>query len=310
MTSREDFTFPSTDGKSTIAAMRWLPEGEPRAVLQIAHGMQEHIERYDEFARYLAERGFLVVGNSHLGHGKTAPTADDLGYFGPNPSDLVVADLHVLRTSEQGAHPGLPYFMMGHSMGSFMLRKYLALHGEGLAGAIIMGTGFTPEGTTKAGIAVIGLLEKLFGERHHSQLVASLAFGSAYKPYDMTGADPTRSWLSHDIDRVKAYYADPLCGNPFTLNGYRGLMESVQFSCNQQNVNAIPKDLPVLLVSGALDPVGNAGLGVQQVHRLFIVAGIEDLELKLYDGMLHEVLNETDRNQVFADLANWLESRL
>jgi alpha-beta hydrolase superfamily lysophospholipase len=306
----ERFTFPSTDGKTQIAAA-YMHAGEaPRAILQIAHGMQEHIERYEDFAKYLVPRGIIVAGNDHLGHGQSVNSPDDLGYFGKGASNLVVGDMHRLRKQMQQKFPGVPYFMLGHSMGSFMLRKYLALNGAGLAGAIVMGTGFTPEGTTKAGLAVIDGLSRLRGDRHKSQFVAGLAFGKDYKPYDMTGNEPERSWLSHNVDNVKAYYADPLCGFPFTLNGYRGLMEAVQFSCKQENVNAIPADLPILLVSGELDPVGAAGAGVRQVHRMMLTAGIQDLTLKLYPDMLHEILNEPDHDVVFADLADWMEARL
>lgn len=313
MTSKfqfESFTFPSCDGKTAISAAFIQPEGEPKAILQIAHGMQEHIDRYAGFAKYLVERGIVVAGNDHLGHGKSVASADELGYFGDGASNLVVGDMHKLRRIMQEKFPGVPYFMLGHSMGSFMLRKYLALNGKGLAGAIVMGTGFTPEGTTKAGLGVIGLLSRVRGERHKSTFVANLAFGKDYKPYDMTGNEPERSWLSHNVKNVKAYYADPLCGFPFTLNGYKGLMEAVQFSCKQENVNSIPANLPILLVSGALDPVGGAGAGVRKVHEMMQTAGIQDLTLKLYPGMLHEILNEPDRQQVFADLAEWIEERL
>ena len=310
MMTREDFTFPSCDGRTDIAAVRWIPDGEPHAVLQIAHGMQEHILRYDAFARFLAERGFLVVGNDHLGHGRTAKDASDLGYFGIGPSDLVVGDMHRLRLKAESAHPGLPYFMLGHSMGSFMLRKYLSLHGRGLAGAIVMGTGFTPAGTTAAGLALIRVLTLLKGERHQSAAIANLAFGKDYAPYDMTGKEPERSWLSHNVQNVKDYYADPLCGNPFTLNGYQGLMEAVQFSCDAQNARKIPADVPVLVVSGELDPVGAAGTGVRKAYNLMKEAGIRDLSLKLYPGMLHEILNEIDNACVLEDLAAWMEARI
>ena len=306
----ERFTVPSTDGKTQISAGYMRPSGAAKAVLQIAHGMQEHISRYEDFAAFLAERGFVVAGNDHLGHGESINSPDDLGYFGEGASNLVVGDMHQLRKAMQAKYPGLPYFMLGHSMGSFMLRKYLALNGKGLAGAIVMGTGFTPAGTTKAGLAVINGLSRVRGERHKSQFVANLAFGKDYKPYDMTGTEPERSWLSHNVENVKAYYADPLCGFPFTLNGYRGLMEAVQFSCAQENVNAIPVNLPILLVSGALDPVGGAGAGVRKVHDMMSIAGIRDLELKLYPGMLHEILNEPDHDVVYADLEAWMEARL
>ena len=308
---REDFTFPSTDGKNAIAVMCVKPAGEPKAILQIAHGMQEHIDRYEDFARYLAEHaGMLVLGNDHLGHGHSVSTPDDLGYFGPSPSNLVVGDMQRLRTLTQKKYPGVPYFMLGHSMGSFMLRKYLALNGQGLAGAIVMGTGFTPEPTTKAGLRVIDILSRAKGDRFESNLLPKLAFGKDYQPYDMTGNEPERSWLSHNVDNVKAYYADPLCGFPFTLNGYKGLMEAVLFSCKQENVNAIPAELPVLLISGELDPVGGASKGVRIVHEMMKKAGIRDLELKLYPQMLHEILNEPDHQVVYDDIKGWLEARM
>ena len=307
---REEFTFPSTDRKNTIAAVCRHTDGEPKAILQIAHGMQEHIARYDDFMLFLAQHGILAVGNDHLGHGHSVATNDDLGFFGPSPSNLVVGDIQRLRALMQEKYPDTPYFMLGHSMGSYMLRKYLALNGKGLAGAIVMGTGYTPDATTGAGLRVIDVLTKVKGERFQSNLLPKLAFGKDYKPYDMTGAEPERSWLSHSIENVKAYYADPLCGFPFTVNGYRGLMEAVRFSCKQENVNAIPGDLPILLVSGALDPVGAVGEGVRTVHRMMKQAGIHDLELKLYPDMLHEILNEPDHQVVYDDILHWIEARI
>ncbi|MDO4399695.1 MAG: alpha/beta fold hydrolase [Coriobacteriia bacterium] len=309
MTTVKDIRFASADGKNTIAGIAWLPDGEPKAVLQIAHGMQEHISRYGEFAQYLAERGFAVVGNDHLGHGRSG-APEDLGYFGDSPSNLVVADMHQLRKLTQAQYPGVPYFMLGHSMGSFMLRKYLALSGTGLAGAIVMGTGFTPAAATNGGLMLIKRGTKRRGGHYASDFIAKLTFGKDYAPYDMTGNEPERSWLSHNVENVRAYYADPLCGFPFTLNGYQGLLEAVKFSCDPKNVQAIPSSLPIFLVSGELDPVGGAGKGVRKVHEMMQAAGIEDLELKLYPGMLHEILNEPDRAQVYEDLATWMEARI
>ena len=309
MTTVKDLSFASTDGKNTIAGIAWIPDGEPKAVLQIAHGMQEHIARYREFARFLADRGFVVVGNDHLGHGRSG-SSEDLGYFGDSPSNLVVADMHRLRKLTQEQYPGIPYFMLGHSMGSFMLRKYLALSGEGLAGAIVMGTGFTPESATNAGLALIERGTKRRGGHYISKLIAKMTFGKDYAPYDMTGNEPERSWISHNVQNIREYYADPLCGFPFTLNGFQGLLEAVKFSCDPKNVQAIPVDLPIFIVSGELDPVGGVGKGVQQVHKMMKAAGIKDLEMKLYPGMLHEILNEPGRAQVYQDLAEWMEARI
>lgn len=162
MTKEEKFTFLSADGKTTIHAVKWIPEdGKYEAILQITHGMIEFVERYRPFAEFLTENGFMVVGHDHLGHGDSVASKDDWGYFAENPSDTVIADMHALRTMIQKENPGVPYFMMGHSMGSYMLRKYLTIHNDDLRGAIIMGTGCVPDNTTKLGINVCKFLDKI-----------------------------------------------------------------------------------------------------------------------------------------------------
>ena len=161
MTKEEVFSFPSADGRTTVHAVRWTPEdGKYRAVLQITHGMVEYIERYRAFAEFLNDNGFLVVGHDHIGHGESVVSKDEWGFFAEHPSDTVVADMHALREITRKEHPGVPYFMLGHSMGSYMLRKYLAIHGEGLTGAIIMGTGCIPDNTTKLAMFIAKLQAK------------------------------------------------------------------------------------------------------------------------------------------------------
>ena len=188
MAKEEKFTFLSADGKTTIHAVKWIPEdGKYEAILQITHGMIEFVERYRLFAEFLTENGFMVVGHDHLGHGDSVASKDDWGYFAENPSDTVIADMHALRTMIQKENPGVPYFMMGHSMGSYMLRKSLTIHNDDLRGAIIMGTGCVPDNTTKLGINVCKFLAKIFGWHHRSRLVESLSFGGPYKKYDLSG---------------------------------------------------------------------------------------------------------------------------
>lgn len=319
MTNKEDFYFLSADGKTRIHGVKWIPVGETsvperdpdevvfRGVLQITHGMVEYIERYDEFARYMTKQGFLVVGHDHLGHGRSVSDTGDWGYFaGENPSDTVVADMHQLRSAVQKEYPQLPYFMLGHSMGSYMLRKYLVLHPEHLAGAIIMGTGFIPRSAAGFALTFTKCMAAVKGWHHRSRLISDLTFGRSYKKYDLSGQNPANSWLTKDENMVRKYYSEPQCTFTFTLNGYRGLFEAVLFSCNPANAAKLPQDLPLFLVSGADDPVGDAGTGVRKVYDMYQKAGIRDITCKLYENDRHEILNETDREAVYQDIAEWI----
>lgn len=307
-----NFTFLSNDGKTAVHAVKWAPDnGEYKAILQITHGMVEFIERYAAFAEFLTENGYMVVGHDHIGHGQSVESKEDWGFFAEeNPSDVVVADIHKLRTLVQEENPDVPYFMMGHSMGSFMLRKYLALHNENLRGAIIMGTGFIPEKMTNLALKLTGFVTKFRGVKYRSKLIQSLAFGADYKGFDMTGEKPEDSWLTKDVEIVKQYYNEPRCTFMFTVNGYKGLFEAVNFSCNPENAAKIPKKLPLFIVSGEQDPVGGLGKGVMDVYEMYKSAGIQDLTYKLYDNDRHEILNETDREVVYSDLLAWMNVRI
>ena len=311
MTKEEVFSFPSADGRTTVHAVRWTPEdGKYRAVLQITHGMVEYIERYRAFAEFLNDNGFLVVGHDHIGHGESVVSKDEWGYFAEHPSDTVVADMHTLREMTQKEHPGVPYFMLGHSMGSYMLRKYLAIHGEGLTGAIIMGTGCIPDNTTKLAMFIAKLQAAFFGWHHRSKLLQKLSYDKYYHQFDLTGKDASNSWLTKDEEIVKTYYADPKCTFVFTVNAYMGLFEAVLFDNQQENIEAVPKSLPLFFVSGAMDPVGGCGSGVKKVYNKFDTAGKEDITLKLYDNDRHEILNETDRDVVYHDILAWMNVHL
>lgn len=311
MTKEEVFSFPSADGRTTVHAVRWTPEdGKYRAVLQITHGMVEYIERYRAFAEFLNDNGFLVVGHDHIGHGESVVSKDEWGYFAEHPSDTVVADMHTLREMTQKEHPGVPYFMLGHSMGSYMLRKYLAIHGEGLTGAIIMGTGCIQDNTTKLAMFIAKLQAAFFGWHHRSKLLQKLSYDKYYHQFDLTGKDASNSWLTKDEEIVKTYYADPKCTFVFTVNAYMGLFEAVLFDNQQENIEAVPKSLPLFFVSGAMDPVGSCGSGVKKVYNKFDTAGKEDITWKLYDNDRHEILNETDRDVVYHDILAWMNVHL
>ena len=309
---RESFHFLSADGKTQINAARWVPEGEPRYIVQLVHGMVEFIDRYSDFAEYLASHGILVVGHDHLGHGDSVTSKDEWGYMGDqNPSGILLEDMHALRVMTQKEHPSLPYFILGHSMGSYLLRKYLAFHGKGLAGAIVMGTGDVAPAVAGFGGGLCALIGKTRGWHHRSQTLAKLAMGGgAYKQFDSTGKEPERSWLTRDTEIVKRYYAEPRCTFTFTASGYKALMDAVAFDGKPANIAKIPADLPILLISGDRDPVGDLGEGVRRVDARMRGAGLKDVTLKLWPDCRHEVLNELNRQEVYAYILDWLEKHV
>lgn len=302
---KTEFTYPSHDGITQIHAICWEPEEKPVAVLQISHGMVEYINRYDEFAVFLTEHGYAVVGNDHLGHGKSIKDDSCLGYFAEHDGNqAVLRDLHQLRLMTQKRFPDVPYFLLGHSMGSFLARQYLCLHGKGLAGAIIMGTGQQPRMATTFGMALCKTMAVFTGWKYRSFLVDAMAFGGYNRKF---GSLKGREWLSRNEENVSAYLKDPLCTYRFTLNGYYNLFYSIQMLSDREVLKRMPEHLPVFLVAGEDDPVGNAGKSVKQVYEQFLDLGMKDVTIKLYPQDRHEILNETDREEVYQDILRWME---
>ncbi len=309
---KEEFGFLSNDGVTNIHAVKWIPDsGEYKAIFQISHGMVEYIERYEDFACFLTDNGYLVVGHDHLGHGHSVSRPEDLGYFTENnPSDVLIEDMNQLREIIQKDNPDKPYFMLGHSMGSYMLRKYLAKYNQNLRGAIICGTGYASDAKTKFGLRVAKILSKMKGSHYRSKFYEKLTYGKSYKTFDMTGIDPSKSQLTRDIEIVKKYNSNPLCSYIFTMNGYRGLLEAVYFSCQQENVNKIPNKLPIFIISGSNDPVGDLGAGVKKVYDMFFKSGKVDLTYKIYEDYRHEILNEIGKEKVYEDILAWTNVRI
>ena len=309
MIKKENFNFLSSDNKTKINACKWYKEEtNHKAIIQLTHGMIEYIDRYDDFAKFLAENDFLVIGHDHLGHGDSVESEKNFGYFGKHPSRLVVSDMNKLR--KKFFKEDVPYFILGHSMGSYMLRKYLSIYGNDLSGAIIMGTGYIPGIVTTLGKTVAHLEALFLGWRHRSKLLQKLSYDKYYKRYSLDGSDSKNSWLTKDEEKVKKYYQDPKSTYIFTDNGYLGLFEAVEYSCKKKNIDKIPKDLPILFVSGKEDPVGQNGKGVEKVYRLFKEKNIQDVSLKLYENDRHEILNEIDKEKVYKDILDWLNSKI
>lgn len=308
MTKRE-FTFPSTDRRTKIHAIEWIPEGDVKAVLQIAHGMVEYIDRYHEFATYLADKGIYVVGHDHLGHGQSINNEEEYGYFPqPDGNKMVIGDIHRLRKLTEEKYPEAPYFMLGHSMGSFLLRQYLTMHSEGLAGAVIMGTGHQPKIILSAGQMVCKITALFKGWKCRSKLVNNLSFGSYNKKFEP--AETSKDWITSYKPIRDKYVQDPLTSFTFTVGGYYQMFKGMKVLDTKGSVDKIRKDIPVFFVAGADDPVGEFGKGVQLIYEKYKASGIEDVSIKLYKDDRHEILNEVDREQVYEDLYNWFVSKI
>ena len=306
---KHDITYPSSDGKTQIHAIIWEPEGTPKAVLQICHGMVDYADRYDDFAQHAAAQGYYVVANDHLGHGASVVTDDQHGYFGhPNGNECVIADIHTLQTMTQKKYPDLPYFFLGHSMGSFLTRQYIQMHADGLAGAVIMGTGSQPGIVLHIGKLLCRLIALFRGWEYRSSFVDNMAFGGYNKQFEP--ARTPSDWLTKDEAIIDACVNNPWSTFRFTVNGYYQMFRGIQYIQNPAHIQQIPKNLPLFFVAGADDPVGNNGKSVTQVCQQYKDAGIQDVQIKLYPGDRHEILNETDRDVVYADILTWLNGHL
>lgn len=310
MIQKEEFYFGSRDGEHRIHAIRWIPEKErPVCILQIIHGMSEYIDRYDEFAHFMAERGILVVGDDHLGHGKSVNPGEPYGYFcKEDAATVLVRDEHRLKKMIQEQYQGVPYIILGHSMGSFIARNYLIRYGSGIDGAVIMGTGMQP----KLEIAVVrvlaGIQTLLFGPKHVSRLIDRLAFGNFNKR--IKSPRTSSDWLCANAESVERYIADPLCGFVFTANGFQTLMKLIWNLHDTEKLRQMPGQLPVFFVAGEDDPVGDYGQAVKEVCDSFGKLGMEHVQMKLYPGDRHEILNETDRENVYGDIYRWILQRV
>lgn len=311
MTNMTEFTFLSTDGKTQLHGMRWDPDGgSVRAVLQICHGVAEHIARYDAFARYLNGLGIAVVGHDHLGHGLSLPEGGTPVYFGEsNTWNTVVDDIYVLHQRIRLWYPDVPLCIMGHSMGSFLTRTYLIRCPGTVKAAVIMGTGWQPKAVIAGGMAVAKAVGAVVGENGTSDLVTNLAFGAYNKLFapNRTSCD----WLSADEGNVDAYMADPLCGADATVGLFRQMLSGIRFNQKLSNLRQMDPRIPVLFVAGEKDPVGDCGNGVRRTYQEFRRAGVQDCTLKLYPGLRHEILNEkAQQQQIFEDIGHWLTSKL
>lgn len=310
MVTKEEFYFDSRDGEHQLHAVRWIPDTEkPVCILQIVHGMAEYIDRYDDFAGFLADKGILVVGDDHLGHGKSVKPGEPYGYFCKEDAPTVlVRDEHRLKKMMQEKYAGVPYVILGHSMGSFITRNYLMRYGTGIEGALIMGTGMHTKVGLRLGLCILGIQKVILGARHVSKLMNRISFGA----YNNRIESPKTSvdWLSRNEDNVQKYVMDPMCGFTFTVNGFQTLFKLIYHLHDRDKLDKMPKHLPVFFLAGEDDPVGDYGKSVEQIYQSFKEIGMENVQIKLYPKDRHELLNEVDKEDVYGDIYRWILQRI
>lgn len=306
---KEEFGIVSKEKRHTLHVICWTPDGEVKAALQLVHGMVEFIDRYDDFAQYLCSQGIAVIGHDHLGHGLTAGKDEDLGYFAREGGDqLLIEDMHQVTEEMKRRFPQVPHFILGHSMGSFCLRKYLTFYAGELDGAVIMGTGDFPLALARAGKTLAAALVKLKGRRFRSQALANMVFGGYLK-----GIENPRTpmdWLTKDEAIVDAYLKNKYNTFTFTVSAYRDFFCVIEYDTKLVNLDRIPRDFPMFIVSGDKDPVGSWGAGPKSLYEKYQEKGFTQVSLKLYENDRHEILNETDRQTVYEDLAGWILERI
>lgn len=304
----EPLQFPSADGQHTSAAVVYTMPGVPvRAVLQLSHGMCEYVRRYAPMAQFYAAHGIALAGNDHLGHGDTARPGE-LGFYGtPGGRRYLVQDLHAMNALLHQKFPGLPVFLYGHSMGSFYARWYAEQWPATIRGLILSGTR-GPGLLNQLGQVLATVVAAVRGNRAVSKAFVQLNLGSYCKR--IPGATSRNAWLSRDDAVVQAYDADELCTFPFTVGTYREMLATLNHVNRKQWAQALDKDLPVLLIAGDADPVGDYGAGVRKVWAMLGDAGVRDLTCQIWEGARHELHNETNRQEVFDYVLTWLDDHM
>ena len=305
---KEEFYFDSNCKQNKIHAVKWVPEGTPLCIVQVVHGMCEYIERYEEFAAFLTERNILMVGEDHLGHGKSMGN-NPPGYFcEKKPDKVLVENVRTLKDIMRKEYPNIPYVVFGHSMGSFITRNFVHSYGNEIDGAVICATGMPPKAVAMALKATANILQVFKGSRHVSHFINNIAFGSYLKriPNPKTSSD----WLSVNEENVQKYIADPLCGFIFTLNGFRGLAGLLLGLHEKEKIAAIPQNLPLHFLYGNEDPVGDYGIGVEKAIQSYVNAGVKKVSKNMYAGKRHELLNEDNKMEVMNDLFTWLKKEI
>lgn len=298
----------STDSKNNLNVIIWETEKEPIGVLQIVHGMAEYIDRYDNFAKYMTEHGFNVIGHDHLGHGHSVSDEHDYGFFAEENGDkIIIEDMHSVTQYAREKWEELPNFILGHSMGSFCLRQYLTKYSNDVFGAIIMGTGWIPSTAALLGKTIATNTCKSKGSHTVNPLLIKLTLEPYNKPF--APARTNCDWLSRDEKQVDLYVNDKLCGFDFTAGAYKDFFTVLEKIAKNRQLIGMRKSLPILITSGSVDPVGGKK-ACEKLNAQYKRCGIDDVTLKLWENDRHEILNELDKSDVYRYIYNWLKSKI
>jgi alpha-beta hydrolase superfamily lysophospholipase len=302
-----------SDGNVNVVH-HWLPDGEVNAVVVLSHGMAEHAARYERFGSLLSEKGIALYAEDHRGHGETAKLAEEngsgkFGYLADKDGFFRVADdIHEEILNARKLYPGKKVFLFGHSFGSFISQCVIEKYGSDLDGVILCGTAGPQKALVGAGKCVGNLVKLFKGKKNISKFIDSMAFGAYNKKIE--NLRTTYDWLSRDNEQVDKYIADPWCGFTCTVGFFCDMFAGFTYIHNDAHIKQIPNSLPVLFIDGTGDPVGSYGATVQNLHDIYKANGVNDLEIKLYENARHELLNETNKEEVESDVIAWLTSHI
>ena len=300
-----EYRFLSQDGVHTVYAEIYTPKHRTaKGIVQLSHGMTDYTARYIDLAEHLTSEGYIFAGHHHIGHGHTAGKDEDFGYFGEKDGlEVLIKDMHTMNRYLRDSYPALPLVVFGHSMGSFIARLYVLKHPHSEVGAIFHGTG-GPNTLIPLGRLVAAVNGWINGTRHRSKFITSLAFG----PYNnkFPKEEGANAWLTRDVSRVSGRADDKFTNFTFTVSGYRELFKMIADSNSDEWFKNYSREMPTLIISGDMDPVGNYGKGPEYIYKRLMQGGHGALSLKMYEGARHELFNETNREEVFRDIVSWL----
>ena len=301
-----NFKLQASDGKEIFVRKWFQKDAEPKAALQLVHGMGEHSARYADFAEFMVKNGFVVYANDHRGHGETALNDEELGFFDEKDGwNKVVEDAHLLSLKIKQDHAEKPLFLLGHSMGSFISRHLISLYGEDYKGVILSGTTGDPGAIASVGKAIGKLFATFQGLKAKNKFLHDTGFAKFNKPFKPNRTD--FDWISRDEKVVDAYAADPKCGMIMAIGFILDLTDGLNYVNTQAAFENTPENLPIYLMSGAQDPVSDGGKGVVEVHKKFEERGIKNLEMKLFKDCRHEILNELNKEDIYKEILEWFE---
>ncbi|TQQ84971.1 alpha/beta hydrolase [Peptacetobacter hominis] len=304
-----EFTFEGAD-KKPIFARRWESKTDmpTKGVIQIAHGMTETGKRYERFAKFLTERGYIVYINDHRGHGETEQDMEGLGFFAENEGfDLLVKDMKILTDIIKKENQGLPVYLFGHSMGSFASQKYLIDYPDEVRAVVLAGSNGDFGPLIKLALPLLHVIEKIKGARYRSAFIENAVFGANNKKFKEKRTK--YDWLSRDEEEVDKYIKDEKCGFMCTVEFYRDFVKGLIYIESDKNLKKLSKSVPIMIISGDADPIGKNGEGVKNLYRRYKKYGVKDVTMKLYPDARHELLNEINRDEIMYDIVRWFNSK-